>query len=258
MGRSTLIALVFAAISCSGEDTTTPVQRPDGGQFCTAGSHTCPSGTRCVNSYCVPTCTGGAACPAGMYCPGPTFPDDVCSPAASAGCNFTSDCPEAQTCYQGRCISQEGIGDGGVELCTKGVANDKCAPDAVCYDLVGTAGCIGLPSCGQDGGCAAGGISLACNRQPDGGHIVQGKGAVCLLSECGVASDCKVGALCAHASSAVTYGTCQLGITGDSCAGAADCASAAVCETPDSGPADAGMQCRCVITSTDAGVCAGK
>jgi len=256
MGRGTLIALLLAAVACGGE--TPPVERPDGGQFCTAGSHSCPSGTRCVNSYCATTCTGGAACPSGTFCGGAAFPDDVCAPLTPPACNIDTDCPQAQSCYKGRCVSVEAIGDGGFELCLIGTPQDKCAPDAVCYNLTGTATCIGLPSCGQDGGCPAGTMSAACNLQSDGGHIVGGKGPICLLNECAIGSDCKPGALCAHLSSVVTYGTCQLGITGDPCVTGADCASAAACQTPDGGAADAGLQCKCVITSPDAGVCAGK
>ena len=258
MGRSTLISLVLLA-ACSDGGPSQP-ERPDGGQFCTAGSHTCPGGTRCVNSYCTPTCTGGTACPAGTFCGGPTFPDDVCAPVTPVTCNSPVACPVAHTCLLGRCLSLEVIGDGGQELCTTGVAQDKCAPDAVCYNIGGANNCIGLPSCGQDGGCPAGAISAACNLQPDGGHIIEGKAPICPLTQCAISTDCIPTALCAHAFSNVTFGTCQFGITNDACSSYADCASAAVCHFPDAGPgADAGdiPRCRCVINTPDAGVCAG-
>jgi Dickkopf-like protein len=260
MGRRALIALLVAA-GCSSKDAPKPVVRPDGGEFCTAGSHSCPGGTRCVNSYCVATCTNGAACPPGMFCAGPTFPDDVCAPIAPVTCASTDDCPVAQQCLFGHCISVELIGDGGLELCAPGLAQDKCAPDAVCYTFASGPGCIGLPSCGQDGGCPTGSISQACNLQPDGGHVMEGKAPICPLTQCAVGSDCIAGALCAHASSTVSWGTCQYGITGDPCSTDSDCASAAACETPDAGSADAGdagaiARCKCVITTPDAGVCA--
>jgi len=256
MGRSTLIALLLAAVACGGESP--PLTYPDGGQFCTAGSHTCPTGTRCANSYCTTTCTGGAACPSGTFCSGSNFPDDLCAPVTSKACALANDCPIAQTCFQGRCISLEVVADGGVESCVVGVPQDKCAPDAICMTLTGAPGCIGLQPCAQGGSCPAGAMSTACNLQPDGGHVVPGKGAVCLLAQCGTVSDCKAGALCAHPFSAVTYGNCQLGITGDPCASGADCVSAANCQVPAGGAADAGMQCKCVINTPDAGACAGK
>jgi len=191
-----------------------------------------------------------------MYCPGPALPDDVCAPAASVACALVTDCPQAQTCFEGRCVSSEAIADGGVERCTVGAVPDKCAPDAVCA-IAGTATCVGLPWCGADGGCPAGALSVACNLQPDGGHIVPGKGALCLRAECAGGSDCRAGALCAHPSSAVPYGTCQLGVTGDPCASATDCVSSAVCQPSDAG-GDAGSVCKCVISTPDAGPCAGK
>ena len=256
MGRGTLISLLFLAACSSGPDSP---QRPDGGQFCTAGSHTCPGGTRCVNSYCTAPCTGGTTCPAGMFCGGPSFPDDVCAPIASVTCTSDVQCPLAQRCLLGRCLSFEVAGDGGQEICTPGVAQDKCAPDAICYNIGGFV-CVGLPSCGQDGGCPSGAISSACNLQPDGGHILEGKAPICTLTYCAITSDCIAGALCAHAFSNVTFGSCQYGFTNDPCATNADCASAAVCEAPDAGPdgGDAGIsRCRCVINGPDAGVCAG-
>ncbi len=115
--------------------------------------------------------------------------------------------------------------DGGVDPCTVGVAADNCAPDAICSVVnnttFGTAPiCVGLPLCGEDGGCPSGAVSRGCNLLADGGQIVQGKAPVCLLSQC--FSD-------------------------------ADCISAAVCDNPgDGGPG----KCRCVITTADAGPCA--
>jgi hypothetical protein len=182
MGRRTLIAVVVAA-ACSGTEPVV-VQRPDGGEVCTAGSHTCAGG-RCVNSYCVATCTGGTACPAGTYCGGLAFPDDVCAAVDTVTCSSNLQCPFAQGCLSGHCVSLEAVGDGGQEVCAVGVAQDKCAPDAICYSLAGVPRCVGLPLCGQDGGCPSGAISRACNLLPDGGHVVAGKGALCPLEECG-------------------------------------------------------------------------
>jgi hypothetical protein len=256
MGRGTLIALLlFTAVACESASPA-PVQ-PDGGQFCTAGSHSCPAANVCANSYCTPICTGGAACPAGMYCPGPNPPDDVCGLITPIHCAVLTDCPRAQLCINARCVSAEAVADGGVELCNVGALQDKCAPDAICT-LAPTALCVGMPTCGSDGGCPDGGsVSNACNLQPDGGHIMPGKGAICLLTQCAVASDCRPDVLCAHASAGVPWGICQLGTTGDPCASGADCASAAVCQPPDAGT-DAGSTCACVINTPDAGVCAGK
>lgn len=257
MGRRTLIALFFAA-ACSGADNPTVV-RPDGGEFCTAGSHTCPGGTRCVNSYCTPTCTGGAPCPAGTFCAGTTFPDDVCAPLLPAACASTNDCPLAQTCLWGRCVSQETVADGGVEACLAGAAQDKCAPDALCYIVNAAPLCVGLPSCGQDGGCPSGAPSQLCNLLPDGGRVVAGKGPVCVVYECAQTADCNSGQLCFHGAQ-LSWGTCQPGKNNDPCFSNADCVSAAQCDNPgpDGGSGDGGVpgKCRCVITTPDAGVCA--
>jgi hypothetical protein len=259
MGRRTLIAIALAA-ACSDSDPV-PIQRPDGGQTCTAGSHTCANG-RCVNSYCVTACTGGTACPAGTFCGGPAFPDDLCAPIAPVSCATTTDCPVDQGCLSGHCVSLETIGDGGLELCTPGVAQDKCAPDAICYLVGGLPKCVGLPLCGADGGCPTGAISQACNLLPDGGHAIEGKGAICALEECSAGGDCRAGAVCFHAG-VVPWGKCQYGITGDPCLSNADCASAATCEASDAGTPDGGdggvsSRCKCAITTADAGVCAGQ
>lgn len=251
MGRGTLIAVALAA-ACSGEDQPA-VQRPDAGEACTAGSHTCAGG-RCVNSYCVTACTGGTACPAGTFCGGPAFPDDLCAPVAPVTCASTNDCPVAQACLSGHCVSIETVGDGGLEACTPGVAQDKCAPDAICTLFSGFPKCVGLTLCGADGGCPSGAISQACNLLPDGGHLIEGKGAICTLEECDATGDCRAGAFCFHGG-AVPWGKCQYGITGDPCLSNADCASAATCEPPDGGDS---ARCKCVITTADAGVCAGR
>ena len=257
MGRSTLIALLSAA-ACSGTDRQ-PIIRPDGGEFCTAGSHTCPGATRCVNSYCIPTCSNGAQCPAGTICLGTSFPDDVCGPLAPVSCTSTNQCPPAQACLSGHCVSPEAAADGGLETCQAGAAPDKCAPDAVCYVVNGAPVCVGLPLCGQDRACPSGAISHGCNLTADGGHVIPGKGPICPLTECGATSDCIAGALC-FLGSAVPWGNCQFGGTGDPCFGDADCASAAKCDNPgpDGGTGDGGVpgRCRCTITTPDAGVCA--
>lgn len=259
MGRRSLIALAVAA-ACSGSGPP-QIQRPDAGESCTAGSHTCANG-RCVNSYCVTACTGGTACPAGTFCGGLAYPDDLCAPIAPVSCTSTANCPLSQACLSGHCVSIETIGDGGLEVCTPGAAQDKCAPDAICYLVNSVPKCLGLPLCGADGGCPSGAISQACNLLPDGGHAIEGKGAICPLEECAVGSDCIPGALCFHAG-AVPWGKCQYGVTGDPCLSNADCASAAVCDlavdagTPDGGDGGTSLRCRCTITTSDAGACAG-
>ena len=262
MGRRTLIAVALAvAAACSGSSGPAPVQRPDGGQSCTAGSHTCAGG-RCVNSYCVTTCTGGTVCPAATFCGGTAFPDDLCAPVAPISCASNNDCPLVQNCLFGHCVSVETIGDGGLELCTPGVAQDKCAPDAICYLISGTPKCLGLPLCGADGGCPSGALSQACNLLADGGHAIEGKGAICALEECDAIGDCAPGALCFHAG-AVPWGKCQYGVTGDRCQSNGDCISAANCQMSDGGPpevTDGGdfARCKCLITTPDAGMCAGR
>jgi hypothetical protein len=177
---------------------------------------------------------------------------------APVSCTSGNECPVAQSCLFGHCISIETIGDGGLEVCTPGMAQDKCAPDAVCYVINGAPKCVGMPLCGMDGGCPTGALSQACNLLPDGGHAIAGKGAVCVLEECDATRDCREGALCFHGGS-VPWGKCQFGITGDFCLTNGDCASAAFCEAPDGGTADAGPpRCRCVISTADAGPCAGR
>jgi hypothetical protein len=190
------------------------------------------------------------------------FPDDVCAPVAPVSCASSLDCPLAQSCLSGHCVSLETVGDGGRDLCTPGVAQDKCAPDAICYMASGFPTCLGLPLCGADGGCPSGAISHACNLLPDGGHAIEGKGPICPLEECDRAGDCIAGALCFHAG-AVPWGRCQYGITGDPCLSDADCTSAATCEPPDGGAPDGGdaglsPHCKCQITTPDAGLCAGR
>jgi hypothetical protein len=262
MGRGTLIALAFAAsAACSGGEFT-PINRPDAGDPCTAGSHTCAGVSRCVNSYCVSACTGGAPCPAGTVCGGSAFPDDVCLPLAPITCATTLDCPVNQGCLAGHCVSIETVGDGGSDQCIANVVQDKCAPDAVCtlgLDVNGK--CLGLPLCGADGGCPPGGIGQACNLLPDGGHVIQGKGPVCLIDQCDSLRDCSPSALCFHGGG-LPWGRCQRGITGDPCASGADCISAALCDTSDAGVPDGGDAgpigtCHCVISTADAGACAG-
>jgi len=258
MGRRTLIALLFAS-ACSGGPDRQPIVRPDGGQFCTAGSHTCPGGTRCMNSYCVPTCAAGAQCPEGTVCLGTSFPDDVCAPITPVSCTSTNQCPVAQVCLSGHCVSGEAVGDGGLESCTVNGLPDKCAPDAVCYVVNGGPICVGLPLCGADGGCPSGAISQACNLMPDGGRVIPGKAPVCPLEECGTSSDCFPNATCFRRG-LVPWGRCQFGGTNEPCFSDADCASAAKCDNPgpDGGSEDGGVpgMCRCVITTPDAGVCA--
>jgi hypothetical protein len=262
MGRSTLIALAFAAAAACSSGEITTVNRPDAGDSCTAGSHTCAGVSRCVNSYCVPACTGGAPCPAGTVCGGSAFPDDVCLPLAPIACGNTLDCPVNQGCLAGRCVSIETVSDGGVESCIPNLVQDKCAPDAYCTTQIdGLARCLGLPLCGADGGCPAGALSQVCNLRADGGHLIQGKGPVCLLEQCDSVSDCNPSALCFHGGG-LPWGKCQRGITGDPCAGSADCISAATCNLADAGIPDGGDAgpigtCRCVISTADAGACAG-
>jgi Cys-rich repeat protein len=252
MGKRTLIALaLLVTAGCSSSDQ--PVTFPDGGEVCAAGSHTCAAGTRCVNSYCVTTCTGGAACPGGEFCGGAAFPDDVCAPVQARTCALVTDCPLAQQCAIGHCVSFELGVDGGLDLCTVNSAQDKCAPDAVCTNVNGQQRCLGLSLCGQDGGCPTGANSQACNLEPDGGHIIAGKGAICLLTQCATNLDCASGRVCSHAA-ATAWGTCQSGGTGDPCATDADCAAGAICEAHD--PGDGGpvvRTCRCVTAT--GGVC---
>jgi hypothetical protein len=249
MGRRTLIALFLAAACSSYEPKSVPF--PDGGQPCTAGSHSCAGGTRCVNSFCVATCTNGAACPAGMFCPGPSAPDDVCAAVEAQTCSSASPCPFGQSCLFGHCTSVQLVGDGGVELCNPDAGQDKCAPDAICYVVSSGPRCLGLPSCGQDGGCPTGAISHACNLQPDGGHIISGKAPICALQECALNSDCIDTAVCFHGSN-VPWGSCQYGIVNDRCFTNADCPAALACRGPDGGPGDGGVPGTCCVA--DAGV----
>jgi len=262
MGRSTLIALLAALCACN-EDDLAPVVRPDAGDPCTAGSHTCAGVSRCVNSYCVPACTGGAACPTGTTCAGAALPDDVCLPQAPITCVTTLDCPVNQGCLTGHCVSIETLADGGITSCTVNAVQDKCAPDAWCtLEVNGLATCIGLPLCGADGGCPPGALSQACNLHADGGHLIEGKGPVCLLEQCDSVSDCSPSALCFHGGG-LPWGKCQKGITGDPCGSNADCISAASCDLSDAGIPDGGDAgpigtCHCNINTSDAGACAGK
>lgn len=215
MGRSTLIAL-FLLSACS-RDLPPIKERPDGGTVCIAGSHTCLPGSRCVGDFCVATCSGGAACAAGTYCGGPTFPNDVCAPITATGCATLNDCPDPQVCFLGRCAALEVAADGGVDPCTPGAVSDNCAPDAVCTVLNGLPTCLGLPPCGADGGCAGVSLSRACNMLADAGQIIPGKGRICLTEQCLVEDDCTPGVHCAHLNPAVTFGKCQQGFFGDLC-----------------------------------------
>jgi hypothetical protein len=226
MGRSTLIGLVL--LSACSQDLPSPRQQPDGGPTCLAGSHTCLPGSRCVGNICTATCTGGASCPAGTYCGGPTAPNDVCAPITATGCASFLDCPFPRSCLLGRCAVVEVAADGGVQTCAPGAIPDDCAPDAVCT-LQGLPACVGLSACGEDGGCAGASISHACNMLPDGGQIIPGKGRICLLEQCGVPADCITGALCVHLNPAVTFGKCQFGVFTDPCLARSDCAPALSC-----------------------------
>lgn len=265
MGRSSLIALIAAlavvgAYAACSSDSGGGVNsgRPDGGPQCKIGNvpgFTCTAGTACVNSVCVPTCTGDAGdCPAGQYCEacatpggcasGALPPRNVCAWNTPISCTKNTDCPFPQNCVgagpsiYGLCQSGEFLGDGRQNLdCT--LDPDNCAPDAICQIQQGANGtfkqCVGLPACGQDGSCPTGIYGSVCNdKNPiDGGQIISGKQRICLYSLCVTNSDCPTNSVatthCFRTDKNVPYGGCKFGQVGDPCFSDADCPQAARC-----------------------------
>ena len=232
MGRSALISVALAFVACTDTGSSN-VSRIDGGTICQAGDTTCAANERCVDRTCKPACAGGAACPAGMYCEGAAFPNDVCAPLAVTACVASTDCPAPQLCFQGGlCASLELRGDGGVQPC--GNDNSNCAPDAVCLPLATSTGsinqsCVGMPACGQDGGCPVGLFGSVCNDLADGGKLVANKQRVCLFPWCLDDSNCNAQSHCFRNPKDANHGECYYGVTGDPCFAKADCLNATDC-----------------------------
>jgi hypothetical protein len=230
MGRSALIAVLAVALwGCLSTGSATVIPRIDGGPVCgappppdTQNFPPCAAGTTCVNRICLPTCDAGW-CAAGTYCEGPA-PEDVCAPVAPIACSRESDCPNPQVCLAGLCSSPQLRADGGYQGCVlNSEPNDACGNDAVCFQLCTDTACVnrvnrcvGLPACGQDGGCPQGTLGSICNdgRNPDGGQLFPGKQRICLLSYCMKDTDCNAAAHCFFGAPAL-LGRCNFGNAGD-------------------------------------------
>lgn len=251
MGRSALItALAAAALAtgCPASNNNPGAGRPDGGPSCQSGDNSCAAGTRCVNRNCVPTCSGGAACQTGSYCEGPNAPEDVCAQLTPIACTTPTQCPFPQTCLNGLCASAELRADGGYQGCVvNGGVNDACGPDAVCYALTQGNTCLGLPACGQDGGCPTGVFGAVCNdgRLDGGAQVLPGKQRLCLYAYCVLDSDCPAAAECFHSTLAIPSGTCYFGAAGSPCFSNKDCFQSAACAGQDGGLEDGGIPGAC-------------
>ena len=255
MGRS---ALILAAVfwGCPSNGVNVVLQR-DGGPVCGRDPTDqvqypdCATGTRCVNRICVPTCTGGTACPSGTYCGGPAAPEDVCTSVAASTCATTADCPTPQKCLVGFCASAQLRADGGFQGCVRNDPNDACGTDAVCYALVTSSGgiantCVGLPGCSQDGGCPVGPLGGVCNdgNLADGGPLIPGKGRICLATYCVRETDCNSTWHCFHRTPQ-PLGNCSFGQVGDPCFTNADCINSSGCTGADGGLLDGGVPGAC-------------
>jgi hypothetical protein len=241
-GVSLAVVLLASSPGCGGTD----VVRPDGGTVCNQGDKSCEAGTRCTNRNCVPTCDDGGPCPTGSYCEAPQGPVAICSPISPSACRNENDCPVPQICINGLCIAYELREDGGAQGCTvSSGANDKCAPDSICYQDTSTGQllnrCLGLPHCGQDGTCPIGFKGSTCNQLADGGFIFPGKERICLYDFCVDTTNCPRGTACFHYSQTSQLGQCSLGSAGSPCFSGEDCFNSSFCQLSDGGVADGGL-----------------
>lgn len=244
------LALPGVSSACGGTGGSGKI-RPDGGPLCQQGTATCAAGTLCNNGNCVATCaTDGTGCAADQFCEGTEAARLVCTSIERKACTIAQDCPLPQSCQSGLCVSIELRRDGGYNGCLLGSLDDGCAGEAICLQNTNSQGqtlnnCIGMPGCGQDGGCPVGNIGSTCNDQPDGGRLLPAKQRVCLLGLCAGGPDCPPNAGCFRPKGSSPLGQCQSGTLGDLCFVREDCPNANVCTGADGGLDDGGAPGRC-------------
>jgi len=227
LGAAALVVAIFAASSCAQEpNNVVIIPQPDGGIVCDFATRGCPAGEACLNSICSSRCIGGAQCPPGTYCEGDASIDQVCAALAPIACSSSPQCPAPQVCSSGLCTSSELLGDGGRGACAAGQLDDGCSADGVCVTASnGSASCVGLPGCAQDGRCPVGPAGATCNVRPDGGRLFPGKQRVCLVSFCDGPTDCPAASPHCVNGLGPARSLCSPGTTGVPCTKGADCNS---------------------------------
>jgi MYXO-CTERM domain-containing protein len=105
---------------------------------CQGGEFPCPSGYKCVATYCVPERCAGVTCTQGQHCDEDTgLCVDLCAGVM---------CAAPAVCMQGRCLDCETLGCDPGKLCYQGscqadkCAGVKCGDGAYCSD----GQCVGL------------------------------------------------------------------------------------------------------------------
>jgi hypothetical protein len=233
LSRGAWVALLLAASAFTAACGSNGSGQPDGGPVCRQGFTDCDGGTQCTNGICEPTCaSSGAGCPAGTYCESSTAPVNICSPIQTTACATDLDCPIPQSCAPGGiCSSLELQANGSQQGCSLGQANDKCAPDSICYQVAhGTMYlnyCVGLSHCSEDGGCPSStvtsGSGSVCNALADGGSLFPDKERLCLYGYCVNDTHCPGGYACFHRDQANLLGQCQGGLPNEPCYTRNDC-----------------------------------
>jgi MYXO-CTERM domain-containing protein len=162
--------------------------------ICQGGEFPCPSGYKCVETFCVPERCAQITCSSGQHCDEKTgLCVDLC---AGVVCNAPA------VCMQGRCLDCETLGCDPGQLCYQGACQaDKCAgvhcgdgtycADGKCASLCPPGKCAAGQSCtnGQchDDKCG----NVACRQDqfcdPADGTC---KGDTCQALQCGAGERC--------------------------------------------------------------------